>query len=304
MVRSSGAQDFVDGDLSPLDEHRHGTHIATTILGKATGTVGVAPGATLVPLRVLDENNQGTELDLIDAIVAATLEGVDVANMSLSLHPDYTPSRALLDAIEDAYLAGVVMVAAAGNDGLDHISWPAASPRVVAVAASTPSSQRGLTLAYYSNKGFGVDIVAPGGMWGDANQDGQQDAIVSETIALQDASQILPDQGPSAPVRHRCRRRRGDAALGPGGPPPRRTRAASAGARRHAWNADLNAWDGIGHLDIAASVRAIGSAGAESYGAAVLPFLERNAQGQRRLSALVSVVDAAGYRIDRHMALW
>lgn len=155
--------DFLDEDETAYDDHQHGTHIAS-IIASAGDVVGVAPGVGLMPLRVLDAQNQGMELDLVEALYWATDHGADVVNLSLSFGPDYSPSTALLDAIDYAASAGVALVGAAGNDGVSGVSWPAASPQVVAVGAMCPNREgTGPALAPYSNRGAALDLVAAGG---------------------------------------------------------------------------------------------------------------------------------------------
>jgi hypothetical protein len=189
--------DFVDNDAQPLDEHQHGTHIASTIASNGE-VLGVAPGVGIMPLRVLDANNAGTEAHLIAAIDHAVANGADVINMSISFAPGYHPSPMLQQALEDAHRAGVVLIAAAGNDGVDTVSWPAASPVVLSVAASAPLADYAMAsdalvyeniadLADYSNRSLAVDLVAPGGsMDVDNTADGYPDGILAETIALND----------------------------------------------------------------------------------------------------------------------
>jgi hypothetical protein len=171
--------DFVNNDGHANDDHQHGTHIASSI-ASAGSVEGVASGAALMPLKVLDENNAGTELYLIEAIHHAVDEGADVINMSLSFDLRYMPSPAMLEALERAADYDIVMVAAAGNNGADVISYPAASPLVLAVGATDAS---GDGVAPYSNRSNRVDVLAPGGqMDADLNGDGLADGVVAETI--------------------------------------------------------------------------------------------------------------------------
>ena len=191
--------DFVDGDELPLDEHQHGTHIASTIVG--SGAIeGVASGASLMPVRVLDADNQGTEYALVQGIYHAIDNGADLINLSLSFRPGFVPSPLLLEALVAADDAGVLVFAATGNDSLGVTSWPAVSPKVVAVAASAPESNYGdlsnpwrytgiAHLAPYANTSSAVDLVAPGGdLTADRTRDGHPDGILAETIALGDPS--------------------------------------------------------------------------------------------------------------------
>ncbi|MEO0601530.1 MAG: S8 family serine peptidase, partial [Myxococcota bacterium] len=160
--------DFVNGDDHANDDHGHGTHIASLIASRGE-LDGVAAGVALMPVKVLDENNAGTELALVRGIRHAVDHGAHVINMSLSFPLGYVPSPALVAAIEHAHHAGVVMVAASGNVGADLATWPAASRLVIGVGALAP----GLTGSDadpdyveevgYSNLAAGLDVLAPGG---------------------------------------------------------------------------------------------------------------------------------------------
>jgi hypothetical protein len=177
--------DFVNDDEQPLDDHQHGTHIASIIASDGEVS-GVAPGAALMPLKVLDQDNAGYEHDLIEAIWWAAEHGADVLNMSLSFGSGYAPSGALLEALQAASDAGVVMVAATGNAGLSEISWPADSPLVMAISATCIDDTDGELLAPYANRSGAVDLLAPGGCLDrDDNGDGLPDGILAETIDLQ-----------------------------------------------------------------------------------------------------------------------
>ena len=174
--------DFVNSDAHPNDDHQHGTHIASLIVSQGS-VEGVAAGASLMPVKVLDADNAGTELDLIEAIYYATDAGADVINMSLSFAEGYAPSSGLVAALQYAWSAGVVMVGAAGNDGAEYVSWPAASSHVIAVGATRPDGGGGLEPTDYSNLSARVDIMAPGGdITRDADGDGIVDGIVAESI--------------------------------------------------------------------------------------------------------------------------
>ena len=174
--------DLVEGDGHPNDDHQHGTHIASLIAGQGTYP-GVAPGVSLMPIKVLDRNNVGTEWALIEGIHHAVDHGADVINLSLSFPLGYVPSLPLQDALQRADDAGIVLVAAAGNDADFDVSWPAASRLVVAVGASAPTSATKYAPASYSNASPGVDVLAPGGAIGvDRTGDGFVDGVLAETI--------------------------------------------------------------------------------------------------------------------------
>lgn len=149
--------DFVDEDADPDDPHGHGTIIAGVIAqttGEGYGAAGLAPGATLMPLRVLDAQGRGYDADIAEAIHWAVEHGADVINMSLG---GPSSSTVLQRAVAEAAAAGLVVVAAAGNDG-GPVRYPAAYPDVIGVGATQP----GRSIASFSNRGTGLDLVAPG----------------------------------------------------------------------------------------------------------------------------------------------
>ncbi|MBX2796343.1 MAG: S8 family serine peptidase [Myxococcales bacterium] len=182
--------DFIELDDHPNDDHQHGTHIASVIASQGI-VPGVAAGVSILPVKVLDRHKTGTEWALVEGIHHAVDHGADVINMSLSFPLGYVPSPALADALKRAHEAGIVMVAAAGNDSAKEITWPAASRFVVAVGASELAQSWWSDTASYSNRGPSVDVLAPGGDIGDdANGDGVPDGILAETIHPGDPSRV------------------------------------------------------------------------------------------------------------------
>jgi len=131
--------DFVNGDADPRDDNGHGTHVAGIIAGEGTRT-GVAPKAELTAYKVLDSSGDGYESTVIAGLEAAVATDnphrADVVNMSLS--GPSTVDDPLEQASENAIHAGVVVVAAAGNDGPGEstVGSPAEAPDVLAVGAS------------------------------------------------------------------------------------------------------------------------------------------------------------------------
>jgi len=156
--------DFVDEDPFPDDTNGHGTHVASTV-GEATdnsvGVTGLAYGARIMPVRVLDSIGEGDAAEIARGVRYAARRGADVINLSLEFSPDITATDIpeLLDAIADARRAGSVVVGASGNEGYRTVAWPARAGRVLSVGATT---ERGC-LSDFSNEGRGLDIVAPGG---------------------------------------------------------------------------------------------------------------------------------------------
>jgi len=175
--------DFVNNDPHANDDHGHGTHVAGTIAqstNNGIGAAGVAYGCTLMPVKVLNKRGSGTLQYLIDGITYAADNDADVISMSLSFAPGVNP-EGLEDAINYAYGQGVTIVAAAGNDGLGTVCYPAAYENCIAVGATRYDGTR----AYYSNYGSALDIMAPGGDTGvDQNGDGYVDGILQQTFSV------------------------------------------------------------------------------------------------------------------------
>ncbi len=171
--------DFVANDPFPDDEYWHGTHIAS-VLASSGQVKGAANAVRMLPYRVLDAENVGLESFLVDALLSAESAGAAVVNMSLSFGPSYVPSPMMLDTLDALAESGVVMVAAAGNQGRMGASWPAASRHVISVGASCGAGGA-QAAAPYSNIGSDVDLLAPGGCLDrDDNYDGHPDGILGE----------------------------------------------------------------------------------------------------------------------------
>ena len=164
------------GDGKPQSSNFHGTHVAgiAAALRDSAGVDGVAPEATLWPVRVLGRDGAGTLDDLVAAVNwAADNPDIDVINLSLG---GVGPSTVLEAAINRADGNGKLVVAAAGNQGTDELTYPAAFERVIGVGAVDAGKVR----ASYSNFGGSVDLVAPGGdATRDANLDGNADLVIS-----------------------------------------------------------------------------------------------------------------------------
>lgn len=154
--------DFVGRDRLPLDESGHGTHVAGTIAertGNGFGMTGLAYGAKLMPVRVLDRKGVGHALAIARGIQFAVAHDAQVINMSFNfLCGQRVPI--VDEALRRAYRRGIVTVASAGNLGSEAcVSAPATGPRVVGVGGTT----EGACLGRYSLAGSAIDLVAPGG---------------------------------------------------------------------------------------------------------------------------------------------
>jgi subtilisin family serine protease len=148
LKKSENPQDY-------MDDNGHGTHVSGTAAGShIKGLVGVAPKARLYAVKVLDADGSGNLSDVIDGIVWAAKNGMQVANMSLGAPTD---SDAMHRAVRYAAGMGVVIVAAAGNTG-GAVGYPGAYPEVVTVAASDSSDG----VASFSSRGPEVKFIAPG----------------------------------------------------------------------------------------------------------------------------------------------
>jgi subtilisin family serine protease len=141
---------------SPNDDNGHGTHVAGIIaaLNNDIGVVGVGPNIDLYAIKVLNASGSGYLSDVIEGLDWAVTYGMQVVNMSLGTSQDI---QSFHDAILNAYNAGVVIVAAAGNSG-GAVSYPAAYPEVIAVSATDQNNQ----IASWSSRGPEVDLAAPG----------------------------------------------------------------------------------------------------------------------------------------------
>ncbi|MGI8559051.1 MAG: S8 family serine peptidase [Solirubrobacteraceae bacterium] len=156
--------DFVDSTRFPNDHEGHGTHVAGTIAEKTDngiGLTGLAYGVRIMPLRVLDSVGDGDASEIAAGVVYAVRHHAQVINMSLEFTSDVTARSIpeLIDAIRYAHRHGVLVVAAAGNEGASQISYPARAPFVLSVGATTEHG----CLADFANYGPGLDIFAPGG---------------------------------------------------------------------------------------------------------------------------------------------
>ena len=178
-----------DGSSSGFTSSFHGTHVAGTIaaaMNNDIGVTGIAPGARILPVRVLGAYG-GTSFDIRRGIcfaaglstgaqcanVPANSNPADVINMSLG---GSDPSLLEQDLIDAVRAAGVLIVAAAGNSASSAPLYPAAYDGVIAVSAVGPDKAR----APYSSFGSFVDVAAPGGnLSRDLDGDGYVDGVLS-----------------------------------------------------------------------------------------------------------------------------
>lgn len=191
--RIAGFYDFTNGvrAVPPSDAYGHGTHVAGLIaaagaLPGGAASRGVAPAVRLIGMKVLDPSGGGRASDVIRAVEYATVNrralGIDVINLSLG-HPVYERASRdpLVRAVEAASRAGIVVVAAAGNHGVDRqtsevgyggIASPGNAPSAITVGSLMTMdtiARRDDDVAPYSSRGPAwydghskPDLVAPG----------------------------------------------------------------------------------------------------------------------------------------------
>jgi subtilisin family serine protease len=149
------------GSKNVTDGYGHGTHVAGTIAGQtnnAIGVAGIAPGVTIMPVKVMDSNGHGYWSDFLEGVDWARTHGASVVNLSLGGTLTSSQAAAFQPTFDAAYEARVLVVAAAGNNNLNQPFYPASFDHVVSVAATTNSDAK----ASFSNFGPAVDVAAPG----------------------------------------------------------------------------------------------------------------------------------------------
>jgi len=132
----------------------HGTAVASMIIGNSRLTPGVAPYADIIDIRIANDFGASNSWLLAEGILAAVDAGANIINISLGSNSD---SALVRSALAYAHAAGVVVVAAAGNQGRDRIAYPAANNGVIAVGATDAKGNH----VAFSNSG-NIDVAAPG----------------------------------------------------------------------------------------------------------------------------------------------
>ncbi len=159
--------DFVDGDTIPEDQNGHGTHVMGTVAAAMNeiGILGVAPGARILPVRVLDANGSSSTVGPVaNGIIWAANQGAKIINLSLG---SLNPSQTMQDAISYAiHHKGSLVIAAAGNNGdnpkcLNCAEYPAAYTDEELILAVGSVDYRNYHSSF-SNTGNYLDISAPG----------------------------------------------------------------------------------------------------------------------------------------------
>jgi hypothetical protein len=155
--------DFVARDADPSDGNGHGTHVAGIIAADADGqgATGVAPGAKIMPVRVLGNDGSGSDANVAAGIRYAANNGADIINLSLG----GAYSNSILSAIQYAQQRNVLVVVAAGNESASTPSYPARYSATLANVVSVGAHSSSNSLASFSNRvgtSNAVQVDAPG----------------------------------------------------------------------------------------------------------------------------------------------
>lgn len=176
--RVIGGYDFANGDDDATDDHGHGTHVAGIVAGNAAPVIGVAPEASLLAYKVLDDGGYGEDSGILAAIERLLdpngdgdfSDRADVVNMSLGKVAVYSQDP-IVDAVEQAVASGVVFAIAAGNEqNYFTIGSPGIAPSAITVGATdrddiqAPFTSQGPIVNSWAIKpevsAPGVDIVS------------------------------------------------------------------------------------------------------------------------------------------------
>ena len=172
---------FVSNSDDARDDHGHGTHVAGTVAqstGNGKGVAGMAPAASLLPVKVLSAFGGGSTHGIAQGIRWAVDHGARVLNLSLG---GGGRSLAMESAVAYARRRGALVICAAGNSGGRGVSYPAAYDGAFAVSAVGPQGRA----APYTSYGPEVRIAAPGG---DKSQ-GEEAGVLQQTLAEDNPTQ-------------------------------------------------------------------------------------------------------------------
>ena len=159
--RVLAGRDLVNDDRNAADDNGHGTLVAGVAAARGMNGKGVAGTCwrcRILPVKVIDSHGRVRWSNAAAGVIWATDRGAQVINMSFG---DQSASSALAAAVAYAVNRGVVVVAAAGNDGRTARFYPASYPGVLGVAATNSSD----SLYSWSNRGSWVKLAAPGCTW-------------------------------------------------------------------------------------------------------------------------------------------
>ncbi len=194
-----GNVNFINPRKSGNDDNGHGTHVAGIVaaVDNDIGVIGAGPEISLYAVKVLDRKGSGWLSDLIEGLQWCINNKMQVINMSLGSSSD---NQSFHDAIIKTYQAGIIQVAAAGNNGGygGAITYPAKYPQTMAVSAVDEDDQ----FAYFSSYGEEIDLASPGVNINSTYNDGDYEILsgtsmacphITGTAALVLTTPIAPD---------------------------------------------------------------------------------------------------------------
>ena len=174
------SKDFTGSRSGCVDVQGHGTHCTGIVGARANGVgmIGVAPECEVIAAKVLNDQGWGTDTDIAAGIAWAVEQRADIISLSLGSRQR---SPRIADAVAAAQRAGVLVVAAAGNEGPRDgtVGYPGALPGVVCVAAVGPK----LDVAGFSSRGPSVVVAAPGVGVRSAYPGGRQAALSGTSMS-------------------------------------------------------------------------------------------------------------------------
>ncbi len=138
-----------------VEQHGHGTAVASLAGGQDPRLRGIAPGTDIQPYRVTDENGVATDFDILQAYEDAAQRGIPFIVTALG---GYGFNPLMQESIDNLVAQGSVIIASSGNDGLDNLAYPARYNGVFSIGAIDANG----TLMNFSNRGESLDFVAPG----------------------------------------------------------------------------------------------------------------------------------------------
>jgi len=156
-----GGHNFVSSGDNPADDHDHGTYCCSIVAGQHNGILGgyrgLAPNIELYACKALDAKGSGSLTNVAAAVDWARTNGMDVISMSLG---GSAGASVLETACNNAWYAGLIILAAAGNSGPlpNTVNWPGVYQSCMAVAAIDYNED----IASFSSRGPQVEISAPG----------------------------------------------------------------------------------------------------------------------------------------------
>jgi subtilisin family serine protease len=172
------------------DGHGHGTHVLGTLAATAdngVGVVGMAPGVSMLVVKVMGDDGTGTFTWMCNGIAWAVDHGATVITMSLGANLAPEVAATLSWCTTDAIGAGVTVVAAAGNAGTTALSYPASNPGVISVGSAGP----GPVASSFSQHNAEVDVSAPGELVHSTLRDGGYGAMSGTSMATPHVAGIV-----------------------------------------------------------------------------------------------------------------